>query len=103
MSLQEQTVGRIALSLPGPTRIFHTHNIEFCCGGRLTLKEAARRSGVSAETLVAELEAQPAGSSNDHDWRATGDDVLIDHLLTRYHDVHCQQLPELTRMARRVK
>jgi regulator of cell morphogenesis and NO signaling len=28
---------------------------------------------------------------------------LIDHILTRYHDVHREQLPELTRMARRVE
>ena len=30
-------------------------------------------------------------------------DALIDHILTRYHAVHREQLPELVRMARRVE
>ena len=29
--------------------------------------------------------------------------ALIDHILSRYHEVHRQQLPELIRMARRVE
>lgn len=29
--------------------------------------------------------------------------ALIDHILTRYHEVHRKQLPELVRMARRVE
>ncbi|MES2878065.1 MAG: hemerythrin domain-containing protein, partial [Pseudomonadota bacterium] len=32
-----------------------------------------------------------------------GPDELIDHLLSRYHEVHRQQLPELIRLARKVE
>ncbi|MGQ4880668.1 iron-sulfur cluster repair protein YtfE [Billgrantia sp. LNSP4103-1] len=103
MSLLEQTVGRIALSLPGATRIFHGHNIDFCCGGRISLRQAAERAGLHVDRLVAELEALPAVSSEQRDWREASNDELIDHILTRYHDVHREQLPELIRMARRVE
>ncbi|MCE8035058.1 MAG: iron-sulfur cluster repair protein YtfE [Halomonas sp.] len=103
MNLLEQTVGRIALSLPGATRIFHSHHIDFCCGGRISLRQAAERAGLHVDKLVAELEALPAASSEQHDWREASNAELIDHILTRYHDVHRQQLPELIRMARRVE
>ncbi|WP_346796021.1 iron-sulfur cluster repair protein YtfE [Halomonas sp. Bachu 37] len=103
MTLLDQSVGRIALSLPGATRIFHAHHIDFCCGGRITLREAAQRAGLQPDQLVAELDSLSANASNEHDWRDASDDALIDHILTRYHDVHRQQLPELTRMARRVE
>ncbi|QOR37179.1 iron-sulfur cluster repair protein YtfE [Billgrantia diversa] len=103
MSLLEQSVGRIALSLPGATRIFHTHSIDFCCGGRISLSQAAERAGLHVDKLVAELEALPAVSSEQRDWREASNDELIDHILTRYHDVHREQLPELIRMARRVE
>jgi len=103
MTLLDQTVGRTALSLPGATRVFHAHHIDFCCGGRITLREAAQRAGLHPDKLVAELEALPAANPDAHDWREASNDALIDHLLTRYHDVHRQQLPELTRMARRVE
>ncbi|MDI5935232.1 iron-sulfur cluster repair protein YtfE [Halomonas kalidii] len=103
MSLLEQSVGRTALTLPGATRVFHDHNIDFCCGGRISLREAAERAGLAPDALVAELEALPGGASDELDWQSASNDVLIDHLLTRYHDVHRQQLPELVRMARRVE
>lgn len=103
MSLLEQPVGRLALTLPGATRVFHQHNIDFCCGGRLSLADAAGRLGVDPASLVEALEALPAGNPGDRDWREASNDELIDHILTRYHDVHRQQLPELIRMARRVE
>jgi regulator of cell morphogenesis and NO signaling len=103
MSLLEQSVGRLALNLPGATRIFHEHLIDFCCGGRLSLQEAASQAGADPAALVSALEALPAGTPDDRDWREASNAELIDHILTRYHDVHRQQLPELIRMARRVE
>ncbi|MBB3190340.1 iron-sulfur cluster repair protein YtfE [Halomonas cerina] len=103
MSLLEQTVGRTALTLPGATRIFHDHHIDFCCGGRLSLQEAAERVGLAPQALVTELEALPAGQHAERDWQAASNEELIEHILTRYHDVHRRQLPELMRMARRVE
>ena len=103
MTLLEQSVGRIALSLPGATRIFHAHSIDFCCGGKITLRDAAERAGLDVEKLVGALQALPAGSPDERDWREASNAELIDHILTRYHDVHRQQLPELIRMARRVE
>ncbi|RTR04475.1 iron-sulfur cluster repair protein YtfE [Halomonas nitroreducens] len=103
MNLLDQTVGHTALTLPGATRVFHDHRIDFCCGGRLSLREAAERVGLVPQALVAELEALPAGRQAQHDWQVASDDALIDHILERYHDVHRRQLPELVRMARRVE
>lgn len=103
MNLLDQTVGHTALSLPGATRVFHAHHIDFCCGGQITLREAAQRADLAPDILAAELEALPANEIGDHDWPASSNAVLIDHILTRYHDVHREQLPELTRMARRVE
>ncbi|MCE9662770.1 iron-sulfur cluster repair protein YtfE [Halomonas sp. M5N1S17] len=103
MSLLEQPVGRLALNLPGATRIFHQNRIDFCCGGRLSLQAAAEQAGANIAALVAALEALPAGNPDQRDWQSASNDELIDHILTRYHDVHRQQLPELIRMARRVE
>lgn len=103
MNLIEQSVGRTALTLPGATRVFHDHNIDFCCGGRISLREAAERAGLAPEALVVELETLAKGESDERDWQTASNDKLIDHILSRYHDVHRQQLPELIRMARRVE
>lgn len=103
MSLLEQTVARTALALPGATRVFRNHNIDFCCNGRISLREAAERAGLLPESLSAELEALPAGDSGERDWQSVDRQELIDHILARYHDIHRQQLPGLVRIARRVE
>ncbi|WP_404377597.1 iron-sulfur cluster repair protein YtfE [Vreelandella aquamarina] len=103
MSILDQTVGHTALSLPGATRIFLTHHIDYGCNGHITLREAAQRAQLNPDMLASELEALPANETDPHDWQASSNSALIDHILTRYHDVHRQQLPELTRMARRVE
>ena len=103
MSILDQTVGQTALSLPGATRVFHAHLINFCCGGQITLRDAAQRAGLEPDTLAAELEALPANEIGTYDWQASSTGALIDHILNRYHDVHRRQLPELIRMARRVE
>lgn len=37
------------------------------------------------------------------DWAVVGDAELIEHILTRYHDRHRQELPELIRLSQRVE
>lgn len=41
--------------------------------------------------------------TEERGWSSASDVELIEHILTRYHDVHRQQLPELIRLARRVE
>lgn len=99
--LRGRTVGEIAATLPGATAVFRRYKLDFCCGGNVGLDEAARQRGVDAAEVeqaldALETSAQPAPAAQD-----TG--ALIDHILSRYHEVHRRDLPELIRLARRVE
>lgn len=99
-SLAETAIGQIAVQLPGATAIFRRLKLDFCCGGQASLREAAGARGVD----LAGLEAELAGLQHrDTRPEGPGTEALIDHILTRYHAVHREQLPELIRMARRVE
>lgn len=108
MNLLDQPVGHLARDLPGATRIFHDYHIDFCCGGRATLRQALAEQGLGddsprARALLETLAALPAQSHDERDWRQATPSELIDHILVRYHQVHRQQLSELLRLARRVE
>ncbi|WP_043531352.1 iron-sulfur cluster repair protein YtfE [Litchfieldella xinjiangensis] len=108
MTLLDHPVGRLARDLPGATRLFHAHGIDFCCGGRATLRESLAQRAIAeddpvAAQLLEALATLPAQTADNRDWRLASPSELIDHILTRYHQVHRQQLPELTRLARRVE
>ncbi|WP_455288506.1 iron-sulfur cluster repair protein YtfE [Cupriavidus necator] len=107
MTLQDQSLGLLARRIPGATRIFHDYALDFCCGGKQTLRAAAQQTGLDAAAIdaieaqlrVLQDEAQPAAD----DWNTAAPAALIAHILTRFHARHREQLPELIRLARRVE
>lgn len=103
MSLLEQPIGQIACALPGATRVFHNHKLDFCCGGHISLGEAAAKRGVDTQALLAELAALQAQDASGRDWREAPVPELIEHILRRFHDKHRVQLPEVIRLALRVE
>ncbi len=96
----EQAIGQIAVQLPGATAVFRRLKLDFCCGGQVSLREAASAKGLDPQAVLQEL-AQLQRSDAPPAAGAPG--ALIDHILARYHEVHRAQLPELIRMARRVE
>ena len=100
-SFADRTLADIAASLPGATGVFRQRKLDFCCGGRVPLAEAAAAKGLALPELEAALhdvaeQALPASLPDDTD-------DLITLIETRYHAVHRQELPELIKLARRVE
>ena len=98
--LADQSLGQIAVDLPGATAVFRKLKLDFCCGGLVSLRQAALDKNLNLADVVSQLAAlQPPDARADHMAPAS----LIDHIISRYHEVHRVQLPELVRMARRVE
>jgi regulator of cell morphogenesis and NO signaling len=100
MGFANQTVAEIATTLPGATAVFRVHRIDYCCGGERPLAEAAAERAIPLEQIESELArlAPQAGSAAPESSTA-----LIEHILTRYHETHRRELPELLQLARRVE
>jgi regulator of cell morphogenesis and NO signaling len=96
----DASIGSIAVQLPGATAVFRRLKLDFCCGGNVALAQAVADKGLALDAVLAELSAlqQPATAPE-----AATPAQLVDYIVTRFHDVHRQQLPELIRMARRVE
>jgi len=95
-----QPIGQIAVDLPGSTAIFRRLKLDFCCGGQIALQQACDNKGLAVDRVLTELAALER-PENAVVPQAPAE--MIDHILTRYHAVHREQLPELIRMARRVE
>jgi regulator of cell morphogenesis and NO signaling len=100
-SFANRTLADIAATLPGATSVFRRHKLDFCCGGRVALAEAASDRGMQLHELETELDAVAALALPAERPEATGD--LISMIETRYHATHRRELPELVRLARRVE
>lgn len=102
-ALIDQTLGSLACSIPGATRVFHQYKLDFCCGGDQSLRDSAIRRGLDAEQIARLLESLEPASGDETDWRGEPAQVLIDYILERFHERHREQLPELIRLASRVE
>lgn len=103
MELSDQAIGIIACDIPGATRVFHQHKLDFCCNGGRSLRDAAAISGVDLTALAQELESLREQSSTERDWREANPEELIEYILRRFHARHRELVPELLRLARRVE
>lgn len=101
--LLDTSLGQLACDIPGATMVLRRHQLDFCCGGQQLLGEALRQRGQDPEALLGELQALQADPPQAIDWRQVPLAELIEHILTRFHDRHRRQLPELIRLARRVE
>ena len=95
----ERKLGEIARELPGAAAVFRRFRLDYCCGGAVSLREAAATAGVDAGAIERELAAL-----SPEDGAAPDEPLpLIDHILTRFHETHRRELPELIALARRVE
>lgn len=102
MQILDRPLSELAREVPGATAIFHKHKLNFCCSGEQSLRQAAQGRQLDPELVAAELRTL-VHSPDETDVSRAPDAVLIEHILTRYHDVHRQQLPELIRLASRLE
>ena len=98
----EQTLSEMATHLPGASRVFHRHRLDFCCGGQRSLTEACAARGLDPALILAELRAEE-GQGPAIDWSQRPLAELIDHILTRYHTPLRAELPRLRDMAAKVE
>lgn len=95
------TVGELAVGIPGAPRIFEQLGIDYCCGGGRTLADACHRFHIPIEQAVYELEAAVqmtdlAGQSQD--WKSKSMTELSAHIVDTHHFFTKQELIRLEKL-----
>ena len=100
--LLDRTVGEIVAEVPGQSRVFQAFGIDFCCQGGRTLREACARKGISAESVVEQLEAGVARNLEEYNPAELEAGELADYIVRKHHRYLREELPRLLTMAARV-
>lgn len=110
----DSKVGEIVKTNFKTAQIFDKNNIDFCCGGGISLEEACKKSNTNINELIPELEALVTLNDPDSKYFNSLElDELSDYIVKRHHsyvrenitfllqklqklcDVHGQNHPEL--------
>lgn len=98
-----RTVGELVAERPGRSRIFQALGIDFCCQGGRLLAEACKTKGISAATVLEQLQAELADKNTpDQNPAELPPKELVDYIVETHHGYLRSEFPRLRAMSERV-
>ncbi|HET9824372.1 MAG TPA: DUF542 domain-containing protein, partial [Chitinophagaceae bacterium] len=99
----DETLGQIAAKDLHKAQVFKKYGLDFCCGGKKTVKEACAEKGLDVTKVEQELQhADKAPSSRPipyDDWNL---DFLADYIINTHHSYVRKNLPDIRTYAEKV-
>ena len=101
--LEESSVGQLVVNRPPRARIVEKFGIDYCCGGKKTLRQACLDKGVDLEKVLFALDiADSVSEPPARDWAAASLTELADHIEQTHHAYLKSELPRLAGLIDRV-
>lgn len=100
----EDTLGGILVNHPYLARVFEEEDLDYCCGGKKSLKEACAEKGQDPEKLLLKLQEAAKRASEDSSINpaALSLSELADHIEKTHHALLREELPRLSAITERV-
>src|SRR5687768_4643707 len=100
---EHETLGQIVTNDPRKAEIFKKYGLDYCCGGKQTIKEACLEKGLDLAAVEQELkqaDKMPASRPLPYDsWNL---DFLADYIVNTHHSYVKTQLPDIKAYAEKV-
>lgn len=103
-NLLEQTLGQLVAADIRNATIFKKHGLDFCCGGKKTVKQACIEKGIDVLTIEQELQHSDLIMASSRslpysDWPL---DFLCDYVVNTHHSYVRKALPDIEAYAEKV-
>lgn len=99
----DTTIGELVAKDFRKAQVFKKFGIDFCCGGKKTLKEVCQRQGIDVNAVEAELDdiSKEAQNSNVN-YQSWAADFLSDYIVNTHHNYVRESIPFLTEISQKV-
>ncbi len=99
---KDRTVAEIVTENIKASHIFKKYNIDFCCGGGVTIEKVCSKKGIDYELLekeILEIDAKAEDSNDYNKWELP---FLIDYIVNVHHKYVAENIPLLSMYATKV-
>jgi regulator of cell morphogenesis and NO signaling len=100
MNYADRYLSELAISIPMVTELFRKKRLDFCCGGKQTLKEACEKKNIPLALIIEELKQFEAVETKVSEIPYV---EMPKFIVKRYHDDLRRRLPELILLAAKVE
>ncbi len=98
-----ETLGEIAAKDLRKAEVFKKYGLDFCCGGKKTVKEACTEKGIDSTKVEKELQqADKNITGRPLPYNEWGLDFLADYIVNMHHSYVRKNLPEIRKYALKV-
>jgi len=101
-SALDSSVGELVAQRPGRARVFEHFEIDYCCHGAQSLREACKEKGIESEKVLAQLEAEQQEKKTDLNPADLRLDALARYIVDTHHGFLQRELPRLHQLAAKV-
>jgi regulator of cell morphogenesis and NO signaling len=99
----DETLGQIAANDLRKAQIFKKYGLDFCCGGKKTVKEACAEKGLDVTKVEQELQqADRLPASRPLPYNEWNLDFLADYIVNTHHSYVRKTLPDIVTYAAKV-
>lgn len=99
----EETLGQIAAKDLRKAQVFKKYGLDFCCGGKKTVKEACAEKGLDVTRVEHELQqADKIPASRPLPYNDWSLDFLVDYIVNTHHSYVKKNLPDIKAYAEKV-
>ncbi|HEY9363249.1 MAG TPA: iron-sulfur cluster repair di-iron protein [Chitinophagaceae bacterium] len=99
----KETIGEIAVKDLRKAQVFKKFGIDFCCGGKKTLREVCAEKGIDSTKVEQELQqVNQIVTNNTNTYNEWSLDFLADFIVNNHHSYVRKNLPELRQYAAKV-
>jgi regulator of cell morphogenesis and NO signaling len=100
---RDETLGEIAAKDLRKAEVFKKYGLDFCCGGKKTVKEACEEKGMDVTKIEQELQqADRLPVSRPLPYNEWNLDFLADYIVNTHHSYVKKTLPEIRSYAQKV-
>ncbi|MCL5769730.1 MAG: iron-sulfur cluster repair di-iron protein [Planctomycetes bacterium] len=100
----DSTVSEWVIRKPSHARVFEKYAIDYCCGGKKTLRAACAKNQIDPREVFRELQIREEVSAgpDDKDWSRATLSQLADHIEQTHHAWLKRELPRLRVLVEKV-
>ena len=97
-----ETVGEMAAKDIRKAEVFRKYGIDFCCGGKKSLKQVCAEKGIELTTIEAALETVNLEARPAENYDRWNPDFLADYIFNKHHQYYYAEAPVIAELLTKV-
>ncbi len=102
LDIENKTVAELVTENYKTADVFKKNGIDFCCGGKVSVKSICEEKNIGYEKIKLELEAVEQTSDFSQDFKSWDLERLVDHIIDVHHNYVTENIPIISQYAEKV-